>query len=116
MDVVFACLGVTLGLVAMAVNTMHYPWHHWRILVPVVFSSLALMLYMMDVCDKPPGSVESCADVSDTYLWTHSAWHVSLAIATTAMFWTRVPLGEIMDLSYRDILRNIWHAPKQSIE
>jgi hypothetical protein len=106
-DVIFACMAVTLGLVAMAVNTMYYPWYHWRILVPVVFSAVALMFFMLDVCDKPPGSAESCAEFNAMYVWSHSSWHVSLAIAATAMFWTRVHLGDIVELSYYDVMRNI---------
>ena len=96
-DVFFACLSIILSLVMLALIAIHYaPWS-WRVLLPVIFGAVGMIVYFLEGQASPDHS-----DLGDHYELYHSLWHLFIAIAGTILVWTPVNLGET-SLSYSEL-------------
>jgi len=118
-DVVFALLGVTIGLVVLALLSRKYKFYNWRVLIPVVFSIIASVIYFYHgTCHRSQDKIDekSCTESNANYELYHSLWHLLMAGAGTALFWTPVDLKDSLDLTYRDVVFKISQEAESGFE
>ncbi len=96
MDVLWANLAIFTALVLLALIAVRYPIWNWRVLLPVVFGLIGLVLYFVE------GQADPNHPVDVHYDLYHSLWHLFICLAGVVLVWTPVDLSEA-NASYAEI-------------